>query len=401
MVLGCGLRALAPGLVLGVAVTSPSDKATSDLKPEFVERRQSARVPLARLGEEARSTNILAPLVFTTEQLDPSAQFSAWQQHVAPLYDVRLPEGVSARDGFAVSQKVWDLRGMLLIEQAAPPFSYERTPEKVRFSPIDHWQISFLRSGRSWTSVDGRVAENEPGMINIRSFGYPFRGRALATEAVLLIIPVDQFAGLGGMPEACNNATLGGYRAKLLIDFVSTIQTGLDRITAEDLPELRDALRQLVFDTIVPLVRENDVNAHGASLGLMTRARRFIQKNLMSRDLTPDALSRELAISRTHLYQLFEGSGGVLNYIRQKRLFAAHEMLADASESRKVSDIAQLLGFETAANFTRAFTQHFGYSPTNVRKALPRNDGTGDSQPDANRSVTFAHLLRTLAMFDA
>ncbi|MDF4192131.1 hypothetical protein PV939_12030, partial [Ligilactobacillus salivarius] len=144
---------------------SPSDKATSDLKPEFVERRQSARVPLARLGEEARSTNILAPLVFTTEQLDPSAQFSAWQQHVAPLYDVRLPEGVSARDGFAVSQKVWDLRGMLLIEQAAPPFSYERTPEKVRFSPIDHWQISFLRSGRSWTSVDGRVAENEPGMI--------------------------------------------------------------------------------------------------------------------------------------------------------------------------------------------------------------------------------------------
>lgn len=75
-------------------------------------------------------------------------------------------------------------------------------------------------------------------------------------------------------------------------------------------------------------------------------------------------------------------------------------MLADASENRKVSDIAQLLGFETAANFTRAFTQHFGYSPTSVRKAFPRNDGTGDSQPDANGSVTFANLLRTLAMFD-
>lgn len=381
-------------------MTSPSDKATSDLKPEFVERRQSPRVPLARLGEEARSTNILAPLVFTTEQLDPSTQFSAWQQHMAPLYDVRLPEGVRDRDGFVVSQKVWNLRGMLLIEQSAPPFSYERTAEKVRFSPIDHWQVSFLRDGRSWTSVDGRVAENEPGMINIRSFGYPFRGRALATEAVLLIIPVDQFAGLGGMPEACNNSTLGGYRAKLLIDFVSTIQAGLDRITAEDLPELRDALRQLVFDTIVPLVRERDASDYGASLGLMSRARRFIQKNLMSRDLTPDALSRELAISRTHLYQLFEGSGGVLSYIRQKRLLAAHEMLADASENRKVSDIAQLLGFETAANFTRAFTQHFGYSPTNVRKTLPRSDSVGDSQPDANRSVAFANLLRTLAMFD-
>lgn len=381
-------------------MTSPKDRARNDLKPEFVERRQSARVPLARLGEEARSANILAPLLFTTEQLEPSAQFAAWQQHVAPLYDVRLPDGGSAADGFAVSQKVWNLRGMLLIEQTVPPFSYERTSEKVRFSPIDHWQISFLRSGHTWTSVDGHVAENEPGMVNIRSFGYPFRGRALATEAVLLIIPVDQFAGLGGMPEACNNATLGGYRAKLLIDFLSTIQTGLDRITAEDLPELRNALRQLVFDTIVPLVNENDANEYNASLGLMTRARRFIQKNLMSRDLTPDALSRELAISRTHLYQLFEGSGGVLSYIRQKRLLAAHEMLADASENRKVSDIAQLLGFETAANFTRAFTQHFGYSPSNVRKSLSRNDGVGDSQTDLNGSITFSNLLRTLAMFD-
>lgn len=381
-------------------MTSPSDKATHNLKPEFVERRQSARVPLALLGEDARSTNILAPLIFTTETLEPCAQFSAWQQHMAPLYDVRMPDGGSAQDGFVVIQKVWDLHGMLLIEQTAPPFSYERTAEKVRFSPIDHWQLSFLRSGHTWTAVDGRVAENQPGMINIRSFGYPFRGRALATEAVLLIIPFDHFSGLGGMPEACNNATLGGYRAKLLIDFVSTIQTGLDHIASEDLPELRDALRQLVFDTITPLVKESDANEQNASLGLMTKARRFIQKNLMSRDLTPDALSKELAISRTHLYQLFEGSGGVLNYIRQRRLLAAHEMLADVSENRRVSDIAQLLGFETAANFTRAFTQYFGYSPSNVRKSLSRNDGIGGSQPDANRSATFSNLLRTLAMFD-
>ncbi|KAB2665502.1 helix-turn-helix transcriptional regulator [Brucella tritici] len=378
-------------------MTSPSDKATRDLKPDFVERRQSARVPLATLGEDARSANILAPLVFTTEQLEPAAQFAAWQQHVAPLYEVRMPDGVNAADGFAVTQKVWNLHGMLLIEQSVPSFSYERTAEKVRFSPIDHWQISFLRRGRTWTSVDGRVAENEPGMINIRSFGYPFRGRALATEVVLLIIPVDQFAALGGMPEACNNATLGGYRAKLLIDFVSTIQAGLDHITSEDLPELRDAVRQLVFDTIAPLVRESDTSEHNASLGLMTKARRFIQKNLLSRELTPDALSKELAVSRTHLYQLFEGSGGVLSYIRQKRLLAAHEMLADASENRKVSDIAQLFGFDTAANFTRAFTQQFGYSPSNVRKSLSRNDGLGDNQPDTNRSLTFSTLLRTLA----
>ena len=383
-------------------MTPMRDKATSELKSDFVERRRSARVPLARLGEQVRSANVLTPLIFTTAQLDACVQFSAWQQHIAPLYDVRLPD--SADDGFAVTQKIWNLHGMLLIEQTAPPFSYERTAEQLRFSAIDHWQISFLRSGRTWTSVDGGVAESEPGVVNIRSFGYPFRGRALATESVLLIIPVDQFAALGGMPEACNNATLGGYRAKLLIDFISTIQAGLDHITTDDLPELRDALRQLVFDTITPLVTESDTNecnsSSGPSLGLMTRARRYIQKNLMSRELTPDALSKELAISRTYLYQLFEGSGGVLSYIRQKRLFAAHEMLADTSANRKVSDIAQLFGFDTAANFTRAFTQHFGYSPSNVRKFLARGESVSNAWPDANHSLTFSALLQTLALFD-
>jgi len=381
-------------------VTTPSDKPECDLKPEFVERRQSARVQLTPLGESSRSTNILTPLIFSTNSLGATEQFSAWKKHIAALYDVRMPDGVNAGDGFLVLQKVWDLHGMLLIEQNAPPFSYERTPEQVRFSPIDHWHISFLRSGRTWTEVDGRVAENEPGMINIRSLGYPFRGRALATEAVMLIVPVDQFAGLGGMPEASNNASLRGYRASLLIDFISSLQMGLSQVTSGDLPELRDAIRQIVFGAIAPLVRDVNASEHVASMGLMTRARRFIQKNLMSRDLNPDVLSKELAISRTHLYQLFESSGGVLNYIRQKRLLAAHEMLADLSENRKVSDVAQWLGFETAANFTRAFTQHFGYSPSSARKSTLRTDGIECIQSDVNPNETLSALLRRLSTHD-
>ena len=382
-------------------MTSDNDKTAQDFELEFVERRQSVRVPVSPLGEIAGGSNLLEPLIFTTECYEPSEQFAAWQQHMLPLLDMRLPDGVHASDGFLASQTVWNLGGMLLIQQSAPAFSYERPKEKVRFSTIDYWQIGFLRSGHSWTGVDGRVAENEPGMIDVRSLGYPFRGRAIASESVSLIIPVDQFAGRGGMPESSNNVTLGGYRAKLLIDFVSSLEDGLSRVTNEDLPALRDSLRQIIFDTIAPLVKKIDVSEQISQLGLMTKARRFIQKNLMSRDLTPEALSRELAISRTHLYQLFEGSGGVLNYIRQRRLFAAHTMLADASENRKVADVALAFGFDSAANFTRAFTQQFGYSPSSVRKPSSRTDAVADAHQDQAQPSTFETLLRTLAMYEA
>jgi hypothetical protein len=150
-------------------VTSDNDKTGLDLKLEFVERRQSVRTPVSPLGEIAGSANLLEPLVFSTEGCEPSEQFSAWQQHMAPLLDLRLPDGIRPGEGFLANQAVWDLGGMLLIQQTAPAFSYERPKEKVRFSSIDHWQISFLRSGHSWTGVDGRVAENEPGMIDVRS----------------------------------------------------------------------------------------------------------------------------------------------------------------------------------------------------------------------------------------
>ncbi|WP_252869829.1 hypothetical protein [Brucella pituitosa] len=61
-------------------MTTPSDKAARDLKSEFVERRQSAREQLTPLGESSRSTNILAPLIFSTNTMGATEQFSAWKK---------------------------------------------------------------------------------------------------------------------------------------------------------------------------------------------------------------------------------------------------------------------------------------------------------------------------------
>jgi AraC-like DNA-binding protein len=61
--------------------------------------------------------------------------------------------------------------------------------QKIRFSPIDHWRIAFLRSGRTWTEVDGHVAQNEPGMMEVRSLGRPFRRRHLLTAHAMLADP--------------------------------------------------------------------------------------------------------------------------------------------------------------------------------------------------------------------
>ncbi len=344
-----------------------SEAKISSEAPKTVERRRWPRALQVPLVSEVQEATGLASLAFSSQDLSPDRQFIAWQERMAPLVDMRLPEQVGADQPFRATQTVWNLEGALLIQQEAPAFSFERSADKVRFSSIDHWQITFLRNGRTWTSVNGKVVENRPGMMEIRMLGCPFYGRTLPAQSVTLILPCDLFAAYGGLPSASSNIVLAGTRVSLLASYIDFLEANLHRLTRDDLLSVRNQLREMVFHSIAPLMHCH-LDGEASQSGLMTRARHFIQSNLASADLTPEALSRELGISRTRLYELFQTSGGVLNYIRRRRLLAARAALNDSANSRRIADIANQFGFESAANFCRAFTHEFGYNPSEVRK---------------------------------
>lgn len=369
---------------------------TSSDQPEFVERRRWPRISQNPLCGGLDELPELISLPFSTSDAPADQQFSMWQERMTPLVDIRLQDRLKADDPFPVKQTVWNLEGALLIQQDTPAFSYERSAEKIRFSSIDHWQITFLRTGKTWTSVNGHVVENEPGMMEIRALGCPFYGRTLGAESIVLILPYDLFADHGGLPGTSNNVVFAGRRVSLLSDYVSFLEANLSRLTKDDLHGVRNQLQEMIFHSVAPLVDACADGDRASHIGLMNKARRFIQNNLGSPDLTPDALSRELAISRTRLYELFQTSGGVLNYIRRRRLLAAHAAIADPINNRKIVDIGYELGFESAANFSRAFTHEFGYSPSDVRRH------TGECQmtrlPRTAEMPTFSRWLSTLGI---
>ena len=171
------------------------DKAVGS-RAQSIERRRHSRITQAPLGVDEREKGDLAPLLFETAGLPPCQQFPAWQEHAAPLFDSRLPDAVQPGDGFVVRQDVWNLGGLLIVQQVNPAFSFERSANKVRLSPIDHWQITFLRSGSSWTESGGRVVQNTPGLMEVRSYGRPFRGRTLAADSIGMIVPAELFAAV-------------------------------------------------------------------------------------------------------------------------------------------------------------------------------------------------------------
>jgi AraC-like DNA-binding protein len=101
----------------------------------------------------------------------------------------------------------------------------------------------------------------------------------------------------------------------------------------------------------------------------MERIRRIVQANLHLPTFGPKRLCRLAGMSRSHLYRLFEPSGGVARYIQGQRLMAAHAVLADLEQRAPIAAIAETFGFCDASTFSRAFRAEFGYRPSDVRMA--------------------------------
>lgn len=116
-----------------------------------------------------------------------------------------------------------------------------------------------------------------------------------------------------------------------------------------------------------PAAWSRDRDPGGQDVRRLTRAASFIQNNLTSHDLTPEAVARAANVSRSTLYRLFKTRGGVSHYVQEQRLSLASRLLENPAEHRQISELAFDLGFISEAHFSRAFRHAFGAPPGTFR----------------------------------
>ena len=160
---------------------------------------------------------------------------------------------------------------------------------------------------------------------------------------------------------------LEGNLARLLFRCVESIENLLEEVVQDDLPTVNKILGQIVVSCFSSSSEGRQLQDRQTA-GVVERARHYVDRNLASARLTPEALCHHLGISRTRAYHLFEGSGGLLHFIKKRRLMAAHNMLSDPSNDQRILEIGAATGFDTPANFSRAFRAEFGYTPREVRE---------------------------------
>lgn len=128
-----------------------------------------------------------------------------------------------------------------------------------------------------------------------------------------------------------------------------------------------ETLCALAADACEELLGKLD-ESRGPSEALMEKALAFIERGF-GRDLTDADVARQLGMSTSHFRHLFRQTTGqpFHAYLVSLRLEKARAMLM--AQDAKVSEVAQIVGFQSPSHFTRLFRSRFGVAPSAVQSA--------------------------------
>jgi AraC-like DNA-binding protein len=339
------------------------------------------------------SDKLSCSIDFTTLEFPPSDQFEVFRAVHREVADLQLIN--SRGPSFPARQMVWDLNRMIFTYTKLPGDGYTHRWTHLKRAKVDHWYVllpfQFVHFGER--------RERPAASPSLHCLAKPFEIETGAQGCIALFIPRD-ILDLTSVLDQMANTQFDGGTGSFLADYLLLLSRSLPELRMTELPTVVDATRSLLAACIAPS-RERLVNARNPiDMTLLERARVLIGRRLLDQDLTPESICRDLHVSRSRLYRLFEPAGGIYAYIRRHRLLQSRDALSDNTDMRSVGEIAEHWGFVDPSAFSRAFKHEFGLSPREARMA--GWDGNGHMfADDIFRQHVQGHslgeMLRTLA----
>lgn len=305
--------------------------------------------------------------VFSTRDLPSRQQRDAWRAWFNPVFDLNWGRD-EAELPFEAESTTWSAGGAILSRVRAPKLHSLRGAQHVRRDPTDHWVFA-IGAAESHIALGDRdllVPAAAPFLI---SLGDPVESRREADDRLHLYLPRDRFAALAPELDRVRGQVIEGGLGQLLADYLRLLERAVPWLAADDLVNFGDAVQAMVAACIAPTAARAAQAATQVDLTRLERVRQAIRRRLHSATLTPASLCRDVGMSRSQLYRLLEGEGGVIRYIQGHRLRAIHAALSNPADDRSIAAIAESCGFYEPSTFSRTFRREFGATPSDVRAA--------------------------------
>ena len=309
----------------------------------------------------------MGPIILSTRGLRPRDQRAAWHAWHSPTYAL-ADEEETREEGFEADMALWTLGPAALSRVRVPRLRAVRDAGHIRRDPIDHWAISF-GSRPTQVSVRGEPRLILAGRPIVTSLADPVVSEREADERLNLFLPRDRFPALAPVLTRLRGLGIEGEGGRMLVDFLLLVERSLPGLTLAE----RRGLPQAIAAMVLACAASGTAPAEAASAQIevtrMEQLRVAVRRRIGSATLTTASLCREVGISRSQLYRMLEGEGGVMRFVQRMRLRAIHAALSDPAERRKVAALGEAFGFHDPSSFSRAFRREFGLAPQEVRAA--------------------------------
>jgi AraC-like DNA-binding protein len=318
-------------------------------------------------ASKIQTGNTVTPEKFTTHSLPISQQLETWCGWYGSIFDTESRQSTDA--GFPAENVTWKLDGFAVSRASTPAISVVRTKTLIRRNPVDHWAVTL--GTHSETNLKARdVSLNVPAKIPfVLSLGEEMHNERRQDDRVQFYLARDSFQGIAALLDAARGTALNTPQGRLLAEYMLLLERNLPNLTLEDVPRLTNAVQAMLGACLAPSADRVANAGRQIDVTLLERVRQAVRRHLRSPSLGPDKLCREAATSRSQLYRLLEGEGGVAHYIQRRRLSESFAILCDTSNNFPISLIAETLCFADASSFSRAFRREFGMRPSDVRAA--------------------------------
>ena len=309
-----------------------------------------------------------------------SSDVSTWSHRVGVMFETRFADD----QAFSISLRNSHLGGMIVSEMRTSPFHFARSPAKLRSDMLDHFMLRLDLVGQQ-------------SRLNLIDFGQALDYAPLATHNICIILPRRTVTDAVGRAEYLHGAALGGPGVDLLKGYVQLLNQQAPYLQTAQADGAARALIDLMAGTLSGTHQGQERGRAAVTLAATQRAQAYINARLGDPGLRPGQIARDLGLSRSALYRLFEPLGGVASVVLERRLERAYRLLSDPRETRQVSTIAHALGFGSESHFARAFRQRFGHRPSDVRMgARATSAGSGAQLAPALADRPFAAWLNGL-----
>jgi AraC-like DNA-binding protein len=311
-------------------------------------------------------------LVFSTDGIEPSKRYAAWQGAICDVYvhvDVESDKR-SDYHGFIREARFGavTMTDVLLSEQRISRrgrhiAKLDKDCYYVEF--VQHGKINILQSGQSLLS------NASIGAIFSASEAYDLEcvGKV---RSLYLEIPRKEFAERfrkDRIPVARTMATGRGL-GRIASEFCSMLALEGATLDAPARTRLGDELMD-VLALALEMGEQDDLTADRTVQQVRLRTvKAWIEEHLEDPDLSLEKVAKNNGISLRHLHYLFRPTDmSVSEWIWDRRLQRCFEVLTRPElRPLSVTEVAYQLGFSSSSHFSTAFRRKFGISPSDLRR---------------------------------